>query len=120
MRARPTRVPAVRDEPAKDAAADHARINGETARIGFAELQRFFAQGRVIAVEPDLDLVEVACQFHQDNTVQVRAWIAAAQVGPLDDGRAAAWLEAGQEVWSVVVRPWVLVQLPAASRAPAS
>jgi hypothetical protein len=98
----------VADRP--DAAVERARINSETAQIEFAALQRFFAQGLVIAVSPTLDLVEVAFQLQQDNRQQFETWLADDVVGPLSDPQAAAWLAAEQRVWSVVVRPWVLVQ----------
>ena len=32
------------------------------------------------------------------------------QVGPVTDAQAIEWLEANALMWSVVVRPWVLVQ----------
>jgi hypothetical protein len=93
-----------------DAAVERARINSETAQIEFAALQRFFAQGVVIAVSPALDLVEVAFQLQQDNRAQFESWLTAGEVGPVQDTQAADWLAAEQRVWSVVVRPWVLVQ----------
>jgi len=31
-------------------------------------------------------------------------------VGPVSDAHAVEWLEARALMWSVVVRPWVLVQ----------
>ena len=45
-------------------ALERARINQETARLPWRELQRFFAQGRVIAVAPELDLVELALRIN--------------------------------------------------------
>ena len=39
---------------------ERARINSETSKIAWQELQRFFAQGIAVAVAPQLDLVEVA------------------------------------------------------------
>lgn len=87
-----------------------AKVNMETSRIEWKELQRFFASGVAVKVSPALDLVEVALQFHEDNKTQVEDWLAAAMMGKVADQQAAAWLAADVEVWAVVVSPWVLVQ----------
>ena len=38
-------------------------FDAETAKIAWQELQRFFAQGLAIGVEPELDLVDVAYRY---------------------------------------------------------
>jgi hypothetical protein len=87
-----------------------AHINSETAKIAWKELQRFFAQGHAIEVSHQLDLVEVAYHVSQDNKPLVEGWMQAGQFGPVSDVQAAEWLEVNALVWTVVVRPWVLVQ----------
>ncbi len=87
-----------------------AKVNLETARIAWKELQRFFASGAALAVSPTLDLVEVAFQMSEDNRELVAGWIGAGHLGPVSDAQALAWVEADAEVWAVVVRPYVLVQ----------
>jgi hypothetical protein len=89
---------------------ERTRINSETATIGWHELQRFFAQGHAVAVSSDLDLVEVAYQVSSDNKPRIEEWMANGRVGPVSDAQALEWLEARALMWSVVVRPWVLVQ----------
>jgi hypothetical protein len=59
---------------------ERTRIIGETAQIPWLELQRFFAAGKVIWIATELDLVDVA------------------------------WVGDDELLWSVVVKPWVLVQ----------
>lgn len=104
--------------PEVDAAAIEAQLspqeqmNLETGRIAWRELQRFFAQGRVIAISPALDLVNVATELQADNKAQFEAWLAAEAVAQVSDTQAAAWYEADAELWTVVVSPWVLVQAP--------
>jgi hypothetical protein len=88
-----------------------AKVNLETSRIAWKELQRFFASGVAIAVSPELDLVEVAFQISEDNKKQVAAWLSEGKVGAVSDAQALAWYEADAEVWSVVVSPYVLVQM---------
>ncbi len=87
-----------------------ARINSETAKIPWRELQRFFAAGKVFQVHPELDLVDVAYALQQDDIAQVEAWTAAARLTPVADERARTWFEQETALWAVVVKPWVLVQ----------
>ncbi|HEY4540859.1 MAG TPA: DUF2288 domain-containing protein [Noviherbaspirillum sp.] len=86
------------------------RLNGETARTPWRNLLRFFASGSVIAVEDGLDLVEVAMRFANDDKIAVAAWLQAGRIGKVSDEQAAAWVEADAELWTVVVKPWLLVQ----------
>jgi hypothetical protein len=96
--------------PSVNEAEKRARINSETAKIAWQELQRFFAQGHAIAVSHDLDLVEVVYQVSCDNKAKLQVWMEANQVGPVSDAQALEWLQANVLMWSVVIRPWVLVQ----------
>ena len=98
------------NNPAGAESGTREAINAETAKIAWQELQRFFAQGNALAVAPELDLVEVAYQVSLDNKQQVEVWLEAGQFGPVSDAQALEWLEANALMWSVVVRPWVLVQ----------
>ncbi len=87
-----------------------ARINGETAKIPWRDLQRFFATGKVMAVETGLDLVDVACAMQQDDIGQISQWTDTAAISPVSDDQARAWVGADAVLWAVVVKPWVLVQ----------
>lgn len=91
-------------------AAQRAAINSETAKIAWRELQRFFAQGNAIRVSPELDLVEVAYRVSIDDAIVMEDWLATGQVDQVSDAQALEWLELDALMWSVVVRPWVLVQ----------
>ncbi|HHJ17896.1 MAG TPA: DUF2288 domain-containing protein [Gammaproteobacteria bacterium] len=82
----------------------------ETARIGWPELEPHFARGVVIRVAGELDLVEVATCFANDDRAAVQDWIEAGQVGPLDTATAKDWRRREAELWGVVVAPWVVVQ----------
>ena len=87
-----------------------AKINGETARMRWSELERFFASGVVIAVAPQLDLVDVALRIASDDKDAVARWMNEGSVGRASDEQAAAWHTADTELWAVVVKPWILVQ----------
>ena len=87
-----------------------AKVNMETSRIAWKELQRFFASGVAIAVSAQLDLVEVAFEMHGDNKERFENWLASGMLGKVSDAQAMAWLAKDAELWAVVVSPWVLVQ----------
>ena len=99
------------DEPQRqDQELARARINSETAKIPWRELQRLFAAGKVFHVHRDLDLVEGACAMQRDDVEQVKSWSDGARLSRVADDRARAWLEREATLWAVVVKPWVLVQ----------
>ena len=83
-----------------------AKINLETSKIAWKELQRFFAGGKAMMVSTDLDLVEAAFQISEDNVAQIRQWMAAGQLTRVPDEQAREWIETDALVWAVVVNPW--------------
>lgn len=85
-------------------------LNAETAKIRWQELQRFFANGSTIYVSPELDLIDVAMEICHDNKAKIEQWMSDQSVGQVSDDQAIEWLEADATVWSLVVKPWVLVQ----------
>ena len=87
-----------------------AKINLETSKIAWKELQRFFAGGVALMVSADLDLVDVAFQMSEDNVEQILQWAIAGRLARVSDAQAREWTEADALVWAVVVSPWVLVQ----------
>ena len=86
------------------------RLNKETAKIDWHELQRFYASGSVIAVETGMDLIEVACQLSADNISQVEQWLNDGRLFKPTDQQAKKWFENESEHWVLVIAPWVLVQ----------
>lgn len=86
------------------------QIVGETSKIAWKELQYFFASGMAVYVSDELDLVEVAACFVDDNKAMVEKWMQDKQVMPVPDEQARDWYNNDAMVWAVVVRPWVLVQ----------
>ncbi|NOQ64715.1 MAG: DUF2288 family protein [Methyloprofundus sp.] len=86
------------------------KVNQETSKIPWAELQRFFAQGLAVYVSPKLDLVTVADAFAKDDKAQVDAWMQAQHVHLVTDQQASEWIQKNDQVWAVVLKPWILVQ----------
>lgn len=87
-----------------------AKLNGETAKVAWAEMQRHHARGVVIHVSGELDLVEVAVAMAHDDGASVSCWMQAGQMEKVTDKQARDWLTRDPVLWSVVVTPWVLVQ----------
>ena len=86
------------------------KINRETARLPWSELQRHFAQGTVIYVSEELDLVDVALRISHDDKASIARWMADGKVAKVSDAQAQAWTEADASLWTSVVSPFVLVQ----------
>lgn len=82
----------------------------ETARIRWQELQRHYARGQVVAVSPELDLVEVAVRLAEDDRTRFEGWLAARQIHAPSADQARLWHDLDTVLWAVVVAPWVLVQ----------
>jgi hypothetical protein len=87
-----------------------AKINLETARLPWAELERHFAQGSVIYVSEELDLIDVAVRVSHDDKVSIATWMAAGQIGKVTDIQAQTWAQSEASLWASVVSPFILVQ----------
>jgi hypothetical protein len=87
-----------------------AKLNGETAKVSWAEMQRHHARGVVVSVAGELDLLDVAVAMAQDDGTAIGRWMQADQLGKVSDEQARDWLMRDPALWSVVVAPWVLVQ----------
>lgn len=88
----------------------HTKINSETARLPWGELQRHFAQGSVVFVSPELDLIDVAVRISHDDKDSITRWMGEGKIGKVTDEQAQAWAEAQAELWTSVVHPFILVQ----------
>ena len=88
----------------------HAKLNLETAEIAWIELQRFFAQGVLYAVDAGIDLIDVAYAISVDDAARVKAWMDSGVFVAVTDAQATDWHQRNAVLWSVVVKPWILVQ----------
>jgi len=82
----------------------------ETARVYWQELETHFARGVVVWVDSELDLVEGATCFANDDKAAVEQWINQGKVQHLGMEIAKDWGGREPELWAVVVAPWVVVQ----------
>ncbi len=88
----------------------HAKLNLETAQMQWTDLERFFATGTLVSVGQQLDLLEVAVRFASDDKEAVAQWLAQGHIAKVSDAQAQAWLAVNESLWTVVVKPWILVQ----------
>jgi hypothetical protein len=99
----------MKTDPLKDQEL-HDKINSETARVRWSELERHFAHGAVVYVSEALDLVEVALRVAHDDKDTVTRWMNEGKVAKVSDVQAQTWQAADTLLWASVVSPFVLVQ----------
>lgn len=85
-------------------------LNFETAKADWHELQSFFAQGLVLRVSSALDLLVVAEELAADNASRFEDWLASGEVEKVSDAQALKWIDAKAQMWTLVIKPWILVQ----------
>jgi hypothetical protein len=99
----------MKTNPQKDTEL-HDKINRETGRVKWSELDRHFASGSVIYVSEELDLIDVALRVAHDDKDSIVKWMASGAVARVTDVQAATWAAADVTLWASVVSPFVLVQ----------
>lgn len=85
-------------------------INLECSTANWEDLERFFASGELISVDGKLDLIEVAYEMSMDNTEKISPWMKSGHVNQVNDKQAMAWQKENTQLWTVVIKPWILVQ----------
>ncbi len=86
------------------------KLNQETAKMAWRDLQTFFAAGQVVYVAKDLDLIAIATDMSLDNKNVLAPLIEQGSVAVVNDQQAAQWLANDTLLWASVVAPWLLVQ----------
>ena len=89
---------------------EKAKIVAQTAKIRWQELEKFYAQGKCILVSDTLNLVDVGYAISMDDATHVIEWMESGLLKKDFNDIAQHWHNHDNEVWSVVVNPWVLVQ----------
>ncbi len=87
-----------------------AKLNLETAQLGWSELERHFARGDVIKVAVGVDLIDAALHIAENNAATVEAWLVEGRIARAELADAEDWHARQPMFWAVVVAPWVLVQ----------
>lgn len=87
-----------------------AKLNAETGKLIWPELEPHYARGVVVKIAGDLDLVDVALKFAQDNKDAIKRWLTSGEIERAMEQDAKRWGKKDPLFWAVVVAPWVLVQ----------
>ncbi|CAM3749643.1 DUF2288 domain-containing protein [Pseudomonas wadenswilerensis] len=88
----------------------YAKLLGETGRIEWKALERFWAKGDLIWVDPTLDLIEVAQAMAENRSETFAEWRNAGTVGPVTAEQALDLQNRDPEIWAVVVSPFIVIQ----------
>lgn len=99
-----------KDIKAEQEKLQYARINMETAKISWKELERFFAAGRLISVIDSVDMIKVAQLMEKDDAKAIKEMLDKREIERLSDEQAKVWADTNPTLWAVVVKPWILVQ----------
>ncbi len=88
---------------------DRKELEEERGHLSWPELERHFARGVVVVVDPSLDLLEVAEAMARDDREIFSGWMSEGLVQQAQDSHALRWQGATQTLEAIVVAPWVLV-----------
>lgn len=99
---------------------DRNELAEERGRLTWPELERHFARGVVVVVDPGLDLLDVAEVMARDDRETFSRWLTQGLVVQAEDSHARAWQSTSKTLEAIVVAPWVLVSetsdVPSASQ----
>ncbi len=87
-----------------------AKLISETGKLEWQELERHFARGAVVAVNPGIDLIDVAICIANDDKAMMAQWVEAGTVRRAESADAEAWVKTQPLFWAVVIAPWVVIQ----------
>ena len=99
----------MKTDPQKDTEL-HDKINRETARVKWSELERHYAHGAVVYVSEQLDLVAVALRVAHDDKDSIARGMTEGKLARVSDVQAQSWQAVDALLWASVVSPFVLVQ----------
>lgn len=88
---------------------DRDALDQERGRLTWPEVERHFARGVVVVVEPALDLLDVAVAMARDDREAFSEWLSRGLVGQAQDRHARRWAASLETLEAIVVAPWVLV-----------
>ena len=78
--------------------------------INWKGVERFFASGKLIIINDNLNIIDVASKFNIDDSDMISSWIESDKLGFVTDDQAKLWSKVNKEFTCIVVAPWVLIQ----------
>jgi len=87
------------------------KLNQETAILNWKELEVYFAQGKLLTVDPSCDLIEVASKISDNDAKQLEALINK----NLIQFATPNWIKENckdeTQLWTVVIAPYIVCQI---------
>ena len=87
------------------------RLNLETAKISWKEIEAFFAKGTLLQIEESEDLVNVAELIAANNEKEIETLIVNKKIAFATTDWVRKNCKPTTQLWTVVVAPYVLCQL---------
>ena len=87
-----------------------AKLNLETAKISWKELELFFAKGNLLVVQPSADLIKLGCAIHNDEKAAVENAVQQELIFYPSTDWVKRHCKPDTLFWGLVVAPFVLVQ----------
>lgn len=87
-----------------------AHLHGETSKLPWAELEKFFARGILFKVALGIDILDVAIIMTRDDKDTLQKWVDDGSVAAVTAEDAKKWHDDSASLWAVVVAPFALVQ----------
>ncbi len=94
-----------------DEISTQQKLNLETASIEWKDLQLFFAQGKLLVVEPNSDLVRVASLIADNELKELESLIEQQKIEFATPDWVKNHCQQSTSLWAVVVSPYVICQL---------
>jgi len=89
----------------------YAKLLGETAIIEWKALERFWAEGDLVWVDPSLGLITVGEAMAENRGEIFAKWRSDGTVGPVSAEQALELQSRDPEIWAVVVSPFIVIQV---------
>ncbi len=86
------------------------QLTAELGVISYIEMQKFFAKGIILVVDPSLNIIDAAFKIHCDDSACIEGWIHDKLLTRAHDEHAKKWLKSNTSLQAVTVAPWVVVQ----------
>ncbi|WP_185964573.1 DUF2288 family protein [Aliikangiella marina] len=87
------------------------KLNLETAKISWKELELFFAKGNLLTVSPSKNLIEVAEQIASNQQKEIESLILEKNIEFATPSWVRENCSENPTLWAVVVAPYVVCQL---------
>lgn len=94
----------------EDSTSDGEKIKKYTGDVEWTYLEPHYKAGNIVSISSELNLVDVAQAFSQDNKAQVQAWLKSEAIIQPTATHAAKWEEKQSIFNATIVRPFILIQ----------